>query len=75
MSPHHLQGQLGQDTVLHRKKYINNLSLHILGTIEKFIHYLRLHTGGTGKNAVELTSICVHVAVALPTSSKPMLQL
>ena len=40
-----------------------------------FIHYLRLHIGGPGENAALFTSICVHVAVALPTSSKPMSQL
>ena len=40
-----------------------------------FMHYLRLHTGDTGENAAVFTSSCVHVAVALPTSSKPMLQL
>ena len=38
------------------------------------MHYLRLHTGRSGENAAEFTSTRVHVAVALPTSSKPMLQ-
>ena len=37
--------------------------------------HLRLQTGGTGENAAELTFTCVHVKVALPTSSKPVLQL
>ena len=40
-----------------------------------FMHYLRLHTGATGENAAVLTSACVHVAAALPTSSKPIIQL
>ena len=42
-----------------------------------FMHYLRLHTGGEScvKNAAEFTSTCVHAAVALPSSSKPMSQL
>ena len=35
------------------------------------IQYSRLHTGGSDENAAELASSCVHVAVALPTSSKP----
>ena len=40
-----------------------------------FMHYLRLHTGGTGENVAELAFTCVHVTVVLPTSSNPMLQL
>ena len=39
------------------------------------MHYLRLHTGGTGENAAEFASTSVHIAVPLPTSSKPTLQL
>ena len=33
-----------------------------------------MHTGGTGKNAAEFTSTCVHVVVAVPISSKAKLQ-
>ena len=36
--------------------------------------YSRLHTGGSGENAAKFTSTSVHVVVALPTSSKPVLQ-
>ena len=39
-----------------------------------FMQYSRLHTGGAGKNVAEFTSTGVHVAIALPTSSKPELQ-
>ena len=34
----------------------------------------RLHTGAVGEKATEFISTCVHVADALPTSSKPKLQ-
>ena len=36
--------------------------------------YSRLHTGGAGENAAELTSTCVHVTVVPPIGSKPELQ-
>ena len=39
------------------------------------MHYLRLHTGGTGENTAEFTSTSVHTAAVLPTGSKPILQL
>ena len=51
-----------------------NTSEHISTPIT-FICNLRLHTGGTGENAAVSAFTCVHVAIALPTSSKPMLQL
>ena len=38
------------------------------------MQYSRLHSGGAGENAAELASTCVHVAVALPISTKPELQ-
>ena len=38
------------------------------------MQYLRLHTGGAGKNA-EFPSICVHVVVMFPFNSKPESQL
>ena len=51
----------------------------MIETIEKVCNhscklYSRLHTGGAGENAAEFPFTCVHVAVALPISSKPKLQ-
>ena len=41
-----------------------------------FMKYSRLHCGGgTAVNSAEFTSICVHIVVKFPISSKPVLQL
>ena len=34
-----------------------------------------MHCGGDGENSAESASTCMHVAFALPTKSKPELQL
>ena len=39
------------------------------------MQYSHLHTGGVGENAAKFTFTSVHVVVALPMSSKPVLQM
>ena len=54
------------------KTLIINIPLKTVLVI--FMQYSRLHTGDAGENAAEFTSICEHVTVAFPISSKPELQ-
>ena len=49
-------------------------SVDIEPLLVTLMQYSRLHSGGAGENAAELASTCVHVAVVLPISTKPELQ-